>query len=100
MLKILVLIPSLLFFTSCLQPEGDLAEKPDRTITIEIIDSDVVKLDGNEIHISFLEDQVALLAEKVDLSVQLHIEPNAMAGVVYDVQQATKQLYPKVYADR
>lgn len=80
----------IVLLAGCTKSEIEVAEKPERVITIEIDESEVVKLDGKEIHISFLENQMAALAEDFEVVTEIKVNSGATTGVVTDVTTATR----------
>ena len=90
------LLVSLLVIMGCNQPQTAKADKPERTIHIDVSDSPVVMLDGKEIHVALLEDHIARLGESYELSAELSIAADATLGVVNDVQQAVHQESRKI----
>lgn len=85
---------STILLVGCTQ--SDIVEKPKRTITIEIANSEVVLLDGKEIHVSLLKEQVANLAQSYQLTSELKIAADAKLGIINDVQQAVLQHSPRI----
>ncbi len=53
---------------------------------IEVSDSEVVHIDGKEIHLSFLEDQISAWSEEYELITKINIKPDAKMGILHDVQ--------------
>lgn len=91
MSKQILLIFMLLLLASCGKTEETtVAEKPERVVVIEVDSSDVVRLDGKEIHISFLENQMAAMAEDYSLAVDTQVKTDAIVGSVTDVMLATR----------
>lgn len=88
--NILLFSVMILFMLGCSKSGMEIAEKSERIITIEVADSEVIKLDGREIHVSFLETQMASLAEDFELITDVQVDSMAVVGVVHDVQKAVR----------
>ncbi|MCH8548860.1 MAG: hypothetical protein LAT80_08285 [Balneolaceae bacterium] len=66
-------------------------EEPEKRVTIEITDSEILKFNGHEIHISLLSGQLAGLENISDYIVQLEVDENAEFGHVVDVQKMLRE---------
>lgn len=99
--KVLLILTAFSFtflFSYCSKFETNQSEKKDRKITLEIAHSEVIKLNGKEIHLSFLENQIAFMAKNFNLTIKVEIQPNALTGVVHDVQKAVSSYELLVYS--
>lgn len=66
-------------------------EEPEKRVTIEIPDSEILKFNGHEIHISLLSGQLAGLDNIPDYTVELIVGENAQFGHVLDVQNVLRE---------
>jgi len=64
---------------------------PDRTLTIEVIDSDNIRLNGREMPVSLLESHLSHLTDSAGVVADLKVAPNAHSGVVRDVQKSLRK---------
>jgi biopolymer transport protein ExbD len=62
-------------------------EKAHYNVEIELSDSRVIKLNGKEIHVDLLPDQLETLTTKYTIHVVLKVAPNAPFGIVHDIQR-------------
>ena len=86
-MKPLIPLSSLLILlTGCDLPKEDHSENPQKNITIEVSDSEVVRIDGKEVHLSFLEDQISAWSEEYQLITEIDVRPDAGMGGVHEVQ--------------
>lgn len=67
---------------------------PERTIDIEINDTEVIILDGKELHVSFFENVIETLSKSYDLTVNINAQPDAMTGIVMDVTHMAYKYKP------
>ena len=86
-MKLLITLFSLLvLLTGCDVLKEDHSEHPQKSITIEVSDSEVVQLNGKDLHLSFLEDQISAWSEEYQLITEIDVRPDAGMGVVHEVQ--------------
>ncbi|MEX1212577.1 MAG: hypothetical protein WEA36_07015 [Balneolaceae bacterium] len=76
---------SLLMLLGCSNVQKDVTNLPERTIEVVVSDSEVITLDGKELHVSFFEQMLEELNNSYDLTVDIDIQPDAITGVVFDV---------------
>lgn len=99
--NIIILAASLILLASCTESKTEIAEKPLKTIQIEVGKSEVVKLNGKEIHVAFLENQIDKLAEDFELiSTNVSIGEEALTGTVQDVAKAIQTHNPQMAYQR
>jgi len=55
------------------------------TIELEISNSEIIRLDGKELHVSYFFNVFETLSKSYDLRVDTEIQPDAMTGAVMDV---------------
>lgn len=98
--NIIILAASLILLAGCAESETEIADKPLKKIQIEIGKSEVVKLNGKEIHVAFLENQIDKLAEDFELTSNVSIGEEALTGTVQDVTKAIQTHNPQMAYQR
>jgi biopolymer transport protein ExbD len=58
-----------------------------KLVEIRIYESEILLLDGKEVHISLLENQLKEMDESNRINIKLIISSSATMGIVYDVQK-------------
>jgi biopolymer transport protein ExbD len=91
MKKLSILILGISLFTACSSSETKFSDKPNKDILVEISDSEVVKLNGKDIHISFLDNQIANMAADFELTSEVRVHQNAPFHVVQDAQASLRR---------
>jgi biopolymer transport protein ExbD len=72
---------------ACTNDKSVQLEKSSYNVEIELSDSRIVKLNGKEIHVDLLQDQLELLTSRYNIDVVLKVDSNAPFGVVHDIQR-------------
>jgi hypothetical protein len=67
-----------------------------QTVRLEIIEADIIKIDGEEISVSMLQDRLASLAQSADLIVEFRVQPDAYFGTVLNVQKILREYSLKI----
>ena len=88
-LSIFILAVSIL--AACSSSQSKFTDKPEKEVLIEVFNSDVVKLNGKDIHISFLENQIANMAAEFELTSEVRVHQNAPFHVVQDAQASLRR---------
>lgn len=92
---ILIVFTFFLLF-GCSKTDPDLTELPELTIEVEISNSEIITLDGKELHVSFFENVFETLSNSYDLTVDIKVQPDAMTGVVMDVSHLVYKYKPSL----
>lgn len=95
-LRIILIATTLLLFLGCSKIDTDIAELPERTIEVEITNTEIITLDGKELHVSFFENVFKSLSNSYDLTVDINVQPDAMTGVVMDVTHLVYKYKPSL----
>lgn len=85
---------SLLLILGCSNDQSDVTDLPEKTIEVVVSDSDVIKIDGKELHVSYFEEILEGLSNSYDLTVDIDIQPDATTGVVFDVTHTVHRQNP------
>lgn len=72
---------------ACSKEQPIQMEKSHYNLEIELTDSRVIKLNGKEIHLDLLRDQLESLTSKYIIDVVLKVEPDTPFGIVHDIQR-------------
>ncbi|PWN07896.1 hypothetical protein DDZ15_02485 [Rhodohalobacter mucosus] len=65
--------------------------KPGKQITVELTGSNVILLDGKEIHVSYFETQIEEMAAESELKADVTIHPDADIEVIRAMQQVLRR---------
>ena len=76
---------------ACSSYESQFGDKPKKDVLVEIFDSEVVKLNGKEIHITFLDNQISNMASDFRLTSEVRVHQDAPFHVVRDAQTSLRQ---------
>lgn len=74
--------------------ENDLEEF--QTVNLEVIEEDIIKMDGEEISVSMLNDRLASLTQSAGLTVNFKVYPDAYFGTVLDLQKILREYSLKI----
>lgn len=85
--------------SACSSSGSRFSDKPERTVTIEIFSSDVIKLDGKDIHISFFENQIEKMAVDSELKADVKIHSNANVDAIRTTQQILRKFSSDIVYD-
>lgn len=97
MSQLIILIASTLFLLlGCSKTDADITELQERTIKVEITNTEIIMLDGKELHVSFFENVFETLTESYDLTVDIKVQRDAMTGVVMDVTHLVYKYKPSL----
>jgi len=93
----------LLFFTfvasGCNRGGQGFTNKPEKQITVEITGTNVIILDGKEIHVSFFETQIEEMASGSELKADVTIHPDADIEVIRSMQQVLRRYSSNIVYD-
>lgn len=73
--------------------------KPEKQITVEVPGSEVILLDGKEIHISYLETQIEKMASGSELKADVTIHQDADVEVIRITQQVLRRFSSDIVYD-
>ncbi len=76
---------------ACSSYESQFGDKPEKEVLVEIFDSEVVKLNSKEIHITFLDNQISNMASEFELTSEVRVHQNAPFLVVQDAQASLRR---------
>jgi biopolymer transport protein ExbD len=76
----------MLFFT-CTPEKMPENSRTSLNLEVELYESRVVKLNGKEIHVDLLQDQLESLSRKHAIDVTLKVAGDVPFGIVHDVQR-------------
>jgi biopolymer transport protein ExbD len=62
-------------------------DKSTKLLEIKINESEILLLNGKEVHISLLENQLKEMSKSNRINIKLIVASNATMGIVYDVQK-------------
>lgn len=94
--RIILIASTLFLFLGCSNTDADIAELPERSIEVKITDTEIITLDGKELHVSFFENVIETLSNSYDLTVDITVQPDAMTGVVIDVTHLVYKYKPSL----
>ncbi len=94
--RAILIVSTLLLLFGCSKAEADLTELPELTIEVEISNTEIITLDGKELHVSFFENVFETLSNSYDLIVDIEVQPDAMTGVVIDVTHLIYKYKPSL----
>ncbi len=94
--RAILIVSTLFLLLGCSKTDADLTELPELTIDLEISNTEIIKLDGKELHISFFENVFETLSNSYDLTVDIKVQPDAMTGVVMDVTHLVYKYKPSL----